>query len=1116
LTPLRLVLRSAVHHWRAHLAVALGVVVAAAVLTGSLVVGDSVRHSLRAQALVRLGWVRHALAPPGRFVRQDLVERLSRQQGDQVRLAPLLVLRGVGADADGTRRANRVQVMGVDHRFFAAESAGGPTLAALRGGVVLNRVLAAALGVKVADNVLLRVEKPGVLPRDVPLSAAAESTVVVRLPVTAIIGPDQLGDFALGADAIAPANAFVDLATLQRRAGLDGLINLAVWSSGPSADQGGADELTVERLTRDLRATWTPADSQIEIRDLPTQQAVEVRTARIFLDPATVTAVGRAAGVLTYFVNELRVGGRAAPYSMVAAGDWAGMPAAAPIPGDLADDEVAINTWLADDLKAKTGDALTVKFWALGATGGLIEQSASFRVRAVVPVSGLAADRELMPQFPGIADADHCRDWKPGLPVDVDRIRDQDETWWEQHRGTPKAFISLAAGEKLWRNRFGERTALRLPRVDGAAAAVAQRLADGLDPTALGLVITDVRAHALAASGRAMDFGGLFLGLGCFLIVAALVLAGLLMALGLDRRRREVGILLAIGLRPALVGRLLLCEVALAVMVASAVGAVVGGWYARAIIAVLAGQWAGAVGGAPVQYHATTTSFAIGVLATVVLAVLVLWRGTRRLGRERVRALLAGSDAARPGNVSTLRRWFRRSGPVLIIAGALIGLLSDPHRGGMAVAGAYFAAGALALGGLIAVIDQLLARLAGRGLPVWSLFGLAVSNLARRPGRSLAVVGMLACASFLVLSIGAFRRDPLANATRRDSGTGGFALVTETTLPVAGDLAALVDRQRLGLDVPALKDAAFIGLRANQGDDASCLNLYHSPLPRLVGVDPARLAALSAFAFAAHAPLPAAGASPWTLLARDAARPLAGDAPVPAIADQATLQWSLGLGLGGELDYRDEHDRAFRLRIVGVLADSVMQGNLIIDEGVLAARFPSQGGYRLLLVDVPAASTDLAAAAIDNALADYGSRSLRATDRLAAFLAVERTYLDIFQTLGGLALLLGSFGVGVLVLRGVLERRGELAALRAIGFRGSALRRLLIGEHLVLLALGLVAGVVAGLVAVYPALLAPTAQTPWRLLGATAAAIVVSGVGWIGLSTWWALRGDALASLRSE
>ena len=129
---------------------------------------------------------------------------------------------------------------------------------------------------------------------------------------------------------------------------------------------------------------------------------------------------------------------------------------------------------------------------------------------------------------------------------------------------------------------------------------------------------------------------------------------------------------------------------------------------------------------------------------------------------------------------------------------------------------------------------------------------------------------------------------------------------------------------------------------------------------------------------------------------------------------------------------------------------------------------------------------------------------------------MENTYLSIFALLGGLGLLLGSVGLGVVVLRNVLERRGELALLRAVGFGIGTLHRLVFSEHLLLLALGLLAGVLSALIAVLPALRAPGADVPILSLALTLLAVLLSGFVWTWGATTLALRGPLLKALRNE
>ena len=129
---------------------------------------------------------------------------------------------------------------------------------------------------------------------------------------------------------------------------------------------------------------------------------------------------------------------------------------------------------------------------------------------------------------------------------------------------------------------------------------------------------------------------------------------------------------------------------------------------------------------------------------------------------------------------------------------------------------------------------------------------------------------------------------------------------------------------------------------------------------------------------------------------------------------------------------------------------------------------------------------------------------------------MQNTYLGTFQVLGGLGMLLGSVGLGIVVLRNVLERRGELALLVAVGFLRQQVQRLLLLENGGLLAAGLGVGVIAAAVAVLPAVLSPASQLPVSSLATTLGAILLNGLLWTWLATRFAVRGDLLRALRNE
>ena len=233
------------------------------------------------------------------------------------------------------------------------------------------------------------------------------------------------------------------------------------------------------------------------------------------------------------------------------------------------------------------------------------------------------------------------------------------------------------------------------------------------------------------------------------------------------------------------------------------------------------------------------------------------------------------------------------------------------------------------------------------------------------------------------------------------------------------------------------------------------------------------------------------------------------DGAVPAIGDEQTVTWALGKKLGETLVYTDERGRIFKIRIVEVLASSVLQGGLVISEKNFVERFPAMAGYRVFLIDTPLAKVGAVVEELSRGLQSRGLEVVSTWRRLAEFQAVENTYLGIFQALGGLGLLLGSAGLGIVVLRNVLERRGELALLQAVGFRRSVLQRLVLSEHWLLVLLGVGLGMSTALVAVWPA----------RDAGVPVVTLIVltgGGLSWCWLSAWVALRKSLLPVLRNE
>lgn len=1083
---------------RSTLAVLAGCAVTTAVLTGALVVGDSVRGSLRAMALDRLGTAGVAVLAEGP-VDRDLA-------GDVEGAAPVLLLRGAAVHGESGARASRVVLLGVDDRLFGLwPGSPAPSMERPAGSVfapvVLNRTLAGELGASVGDDVVLSFPRYAAIPRDSLMGESDTDDVLAtfRATVSAVVPDRGPGRFGLASQQHAPRNAFLPFRPLERALEARGVANVLLVPDGPDAAAVGET----------LDAAMTLDDHGIEVEERDGHLVVE--SAAFVLRPehesAVVDAV-RSLGLppqrlVSYLANELRVGDRVVPYSGIT-----GVDASVFVPGSrlvledgrpapaLAPDGVYLNRWAADDLRARPGDVLAMTYYVVGEREEVREETTEFRVAGVVGWDGLGGDPDQTPDFPGLDDAEDMAAWDPPFPVDLDRIRDRDEDYWDARRATPKAFVDRETAARLWGTRYGATTQVRMPTPEGGASALEAAILERLDPGDSGLQVRDLREEALAASAGATDFAGLFLGFSWFLIVAAALLVGLLFGLGVESRAREIGLRLAVGFPLRRVRRALLAEALAIAVVGAAIGAALAVGYAALLLLGLRTVWIGAVGTADLTLHLVPATVIGGVVGSLVVVVLAVVGTVLRLSRRPPPRLLAGD--VRPEGPAGRARVARVLAP-LALSGAiglvLTAFLTD--RGDDPALA--FGAGALVLIAGLAHFAVRFRRGSSGRRPVGGLAGMAARNGGWSPGRSLLSVALVACAAFVLVLVGASRRDLGDTVGDRDSGTGGYALVAETDVPLLHDLNTATGRAELGLP-PEVDDlargAAVVPLRALPGDDASCLNLFRPGQPRLVGV-PDDFLARGGFRFKAHLALPEGEDDPWSLLALGVGE----DGVVPAVADANSAQWILKVGPGDEVTVPDESGEPIRLRIVGLLDTSVFQSELLVPEDAFLDRFPSRTGFGAFLIDVPGERAEELATALEAGLAPFGFDAESTRERLEAYLAVEHTYLSTFQLLGGLGLLLGTVGLAIVMLRNVNERRGELAVLRAFGFRARRIGRLVLAENAFLLVCGVGLGAVSAIVAVLPRLAA--LDVPWGSILLTLSLVLVVGM----LSAAAAVRG---------
>ncbi len=308
-----LIARSATYHWRTNIAVMLGVASAVAVLAGALIVGDSVRGSLRDIALGRLGQTDQVLSSMG-FFREELSNDVRTALGARA-TAPLIVADAFVTLESSGRRASKVIVYGVDERFWKFH---GLTPV---DGVMISPALASEVGGKEGDVLLTRLQKPSEVPIESLFGRKEDVGRTVRLTLAGVLPRDRLGEFSVKPQQAGVRAVFAPLRRLQRDLAVPGQVNTILVSGGESTDAKLRSALQLE----DLGVRVRPVLSGHAVADREHQ-----RHHREALEAAARAAIGKLGlqpiPVFTYLANSIRKGDRQIPYSLVTAMDLAQVP----------------------------------------------------------------------------------------------------------------------------------------------------------------------------------------------------------------------------------------------------------------------------------------------------------------------------------------------------------------------------------------------------------------------------------------------------------------------------------------------------------------------------------------------------------------------------------------------------------------------------------------------------------------------------------------------------------------------------------------------------------------------------------------------------------------------
>ncbi len=1084
--------RSLAYYRKQHFGVFLASLISTAVLTGALTIGDSVKLSLKSIVDNRLGNIEHVLTTGNRYFKSDLSSRITKDLN--IPAASVLQLNGIVVFPGTDKRLNNVQITGINNEFVQGT---GMTIPELAGNeVVISKNASDKLGIKTGDELLIKINNEGIVPGNAPFTSDNDQILTFRVVVNGIVGFKQGGSFSLKNNQSSPANIFINRDYLAEKTELTGYSNMIIMPSVPGIEE--------TKLNNTLSNVMRLADYNLQLKKVPDSPYLQLVSNRVFIDKPLTGKIKEIDipkyGILTYFANSIKSGENETPYSFVSA-----------IPDgfftdSIGENEIVVNSWLAQDLDIVTGDTIEMEYFLIGRLGSLTTNRSSFVVKEIIPLEESELQKSLMPDFPGLSDAGNCSDWEAGIPIDLKKIRKEDEDYWDSYRGTPKAYISLDKGIKLWENKFGRYSGFMFDSLVTSQVNIESQILDRVIPSDVGFTFINARTTGNDAAENGVDFGELFLSLSFFIIVSALLLTILVTSLNIKRREYETGVLKSLGFSRKKIFRLRFYESLPTLAFASIAGGLAGIGYNELMLFGLNTIWNDALHSGLIYIHILPSTLITGIVIGFVTSLLSVYFTTRRsLKQEGINIIRKSSVKKKNNNIPV---------KILAISGTTGSIVITAYlmaSSGMENASLLLTAGFLFLTGCVSAIYIAMGSRFKRKteLPVKNKWQLAKENTRLNRNRNIAIVSLLAIGTFTIIVTGANRLTFSEAENQRKSGTGGFQLWVENSVPFTKELNTESGKEFYSLSGEKdLEGVFFMQLSKLMGDDASCLNLNQVQQPAIIGVNPYLMDSLGAFTFSNRL---SGSPNPWLDLTKQL-----DNNTFPAIADQTVIQWGLMKSLGDTLKYMNEQGDIINLVLVGGLAPSVFQGNIIISNEHLLSNFPDLSGSALMLVETDADKSEKVTDLLYTYLEDYGISITTTSDRLLNFYSVTNTYLSIFMILGGMGVIIGTIGLSLVLVRNLIERRNEIAIYYAIGFKKSQIFNVIFLENFLLLITGMTTGILASAIAILPSVLSTNFSISNSFVFVLILMVLLSGLLWIYIPLKTVLKTKPLKHLRTE
>ncbi len=975
--------------------VAAAVMLLMAVLSGSLLLGDSVRGTLRDRVAERLDGAETVITSGTDFL------------SDAVMQLPLL------ADARGYLLAQGfvsdegrllpVYVWGTDYDSLSL------------GQCLVNDPLRKRL--RQHSDIVLHLPSHSLVPSG-SLFVTKSYATQLRLHVEGTKDVEHGGNLLLMNEQALPLNVFLSREELAEAMELQGKLNVI---------------LSQRRISdSDLLQGWNPQWSGIHVSD------TSLVADRIFLPSSLIDSIQSVQRYFSYLVNDLCVSHAPAgdtqqtdtvPYSFVTAVEaWQGER--------LEGHAMILSDYAAQRLRVGVGDSVDMSYFVAHDLKNLDTASQRFCVKRVVPLTDFMQDSLLVTSFPGLSHVEKCTDWDSDLPIRMDHVHKVDEDYWYTYQQLPKALVAYDAVIDHWGNSFGTATALRFTE---------NQLS--VDSASLHFTLASFRASdALALAGSGTDFSSLFLALGFFLIVSAILLMRSPLQEMLSARASEVRLYAQLGYPRKRIYRIFYREIMTVILLASPFGILVGVAYSGLTLWLLGNVWSGATHTEGFALHVQPLTLLAGWLAGLLVCVLTLLWLLRRTLNSRP------ASAVQPPRLP-----MQHAAIILLVITSLLVTCNFISLHSMAL---------FVLCGLLWIITLglfLETYIRARAIPTRSLTRqrLVWQSLYASLRHQRVAYWTLSLGVFTVFAVGLNRPD-FGDRDSWQTATGGYSYYVETTVPIQYDLNNPAARTRLSLtDLP--EGTVFLQFLRHTADEASCLNLNRVATPTIIA--PLPPPEEGALVCSQAAKTVSANSSFYSILSPfGLAAPSSGDGEEDLFLDQESLVWSLMRSVGDTLYYTDSRGREVPLVIAGSYPTGIFHGSALMPAETFRRLWPDESGVEVLLVK--SSRPDEAVELLSVALSEYGMHVQTTDERVRLFFEVTDTYLLIFFTLGALGLLLGICSMLIIVRKNLTAQRPSICLLRALGFPERVVRVQLLRENVAVPLYAVAVGAVGSVISI--------------------------------------------------